>query len=317
MDNNNIKDLIILGAGPAGITAAIYATRGLLDCLILEAATIGGQLNLTETIENYPGYAKISGYELIEKFQDQLNNLDAKIKQFQEIDSVELKDKIKTIVTKEGTYKTKTVLISTGANPRKLNIPGEKEYTGKGVSYCAVCDGAFFKEKEITVIGGGNSAIEEAIYLTRFGSKVTVIHRRDQLRANKAYQQKAFNNPKIEFIWDSVPVAIEGNERSVTNLVIKNVKTDKTTNHKTDAIFPFVGTIPNTSLFKNQIKMDENGYILTDETMVTNVPGVYAAGDVRKTTLRQLVVSASDGAIAATDAIKYIEEAFEEESIKA
>lgn len=317
MDEKKIKDLIILGAGPAGVTAAIYATRGLLDCLILEAATIGGQLNLTENIENYPGYTKISGYELIEKFQEQLDNLDAQIKQFQEIDSVNLKDKIKTIVTKEGTYKTKSVLIATGANPRMLDIPGEREFTGKGVSYCAVCDGAFFKEKEITVIGGGNSAVEEAIYLTRFGSKVTIIHRRDELRANKAYQEKAFKNPKINFIWNAVPVEIEGDERSVNNLIIKNVKTGEISNHKTDGIFPFVGTIPNTTLFKNQITMDENGYILTDETMVTNIPGVYAAGDVRKTTLRQLVVSASDGAIAATDAIKYIEEVFEKDSVKA
>jgi len=316
MDNKDIKDLIILGGGPAGITAAIYATRGLLDCLILEAATIGGQLNLTETIENYPGYTKISGYELIEKFQEQLNNLDAKIKQFQEIDSVELKDKIKTIITKEGTYKTKTVLISTGANPRKLGIPGEREFTGRGVSYCAVCDGNFFKEKEIAVIGGGNSAVEEAIYLTRFASKVTVIHRRDSLRANKAYQEKAFNNPKINFIWNSVPIEIEGNERSINNLIIKNTQTNEITNLKLDGVFPFVGTIPNTSLFKGQIDTDENGYILTNETMSTNIPGVYAAGDVRKTNLRQLVVSASDGAIAASDAIKYIEEIFEKDSIK-
>ncbi|MGD9580590.1 MAG: thioredoxin-disulfide reductase [Vampirovibrionia bacterium] len=317
MDNNKPKDLVILGGGPAGITAAIYATRGLLDCVILEAATIGGQLNLTEHIENYPGYAKISGYELIEKFQEQLNNLNVNIKQFQEIEHINFTDKIKTITTKEGSYKTKTILIATGANPRKLEIKGEREYTGRGVSYCAVCDGAFFKEKVITVIGGGNSAVEEAIYLTRFGSKVYIVHRRDKLRANKAYQEKAFNNPKIEFVWNAVPVEIEGNEKGVTNLVIKNVQNNEIKNLSTDGVFPFVGTIPNTLLAEGQIELDENGYIPTDENMRTNVDGVYAAGDVRKTTLRQLVVSASDGAIAATDAIKYIEEVFEKDSIKA
>lgn len=317
MQESKLKDLIIIGGGPAGVAAAIYASRGMIDCIVLDAATLGGQLNWTETIENYPGYVKITGFELIEKFRAQLDNLNVEIKQFQEIQDVSLTEKIKVINTLDGSFKAKTVLICTGANPKKLNVPGEKEYTGKGVSYCAVCDGAFFKGKEIAIIGGGNSAIEEGLYLTRYASKVTVIHRRNELRASKTYQEKILNHPKTEFIWDSVVEEVQGNNKNVTNLVIKNVKTGEISNFKTDGVFPYIGSNPNTELFKGQITLDKQGYILTDETMATNILGVYAAGDVRKTTLRQLVVSASDGAIAATEAIKYIDQVFKENSIPA
>lgn len=317
MEESRIRDFIILGGGPAGVSAAIYAARGMIDCFILDTATLGGQLNWTETIENYPGYLKISGFELIEKFREQLENLNVEIKQFQEIQKVDLTQQIKIIETLEGTYRAKSILIATGANPRKLGIPGEKEFTGRGVSYCAVCDGAFFKEKNITVAGGGNSAIEESLYLTRYASSVTIVHRRDELRASKAYQEKVLNHPKIKFIWNSVIEEIKGNDRAVTDIMVKNVKTGKIEEYKTDGVFPYIGANPNTGLFKGQINLDETGYILTDETMKTNVAGVYAAGDVRKTNLRQLVVSASDGAIAATDAIKYLDEVFEENSIPA
>ena len=317
MKETKIKDLIIIGGGPAGMAAAIYASRGMLDCIILDKMTLGGQLNYTEKIENYPGYMSISGFDLTEKFREQLENLNTEVKQFQEIQKVELTNKIKTIETLDESYMAKTVLLCTGASPRKLNIPGEKEYSGRGVSYCAVCDGAFFKGKDICVSGGGNSAVEEALYLTRFANSVTIIHRRNELRANKSYREKAFKNPKIKFLWDSVIEEIKGSDKSVDSIEVKNIKTGEITNLKTDGIFPYIGTIPNTELFKGQIELDLNGYIICNERMATNVPGVYAAGDVRTTTLRQIVVSASDGAIAATDAIKYIDEVFEESSIPA
>lgn len=316
MSEKEIRDFVIIGGGPAGITAAIYATRGLLDCVILEAATIGGQLNWTQSIENYPGYTHITGFELIQKFQGQLESLNVDIQQFQEIQSVNLTEKIKEIKTLEKTYLARGVLICTGSSPRKLGIPGEKELTGRGVSYCAVCDGAFFKDKVITTVGGGNSAIEESLYLTKYASKVYIVHRRDQLRASKVYQEKVLSNPKIEVLWDSIPLEIQG-ENSVNNLVIKNVKTGEVTNHKTDAVFPYIGSNPNTGLFKDQIELDERGHLLCNANMETNITGVYGAGDVRKTNLRQLVVSASDGAIAATSAIKYIDEAFQERSVPA
>lgn len=317
MEQTNLKDLIILGGGPAGVAAAIYASRGMLDCIIIETATIGGQLNWTQTIENYPGYPTITGFELIEKFQEHLNKLNVEVIQFQEIQKVDLKSNIKSITTSDKEFKAKTVIIGTGANPKKLNIPGEKDYTGRGVSYCAVCDGAFFKGKNIAVIGGGNSAIEEGIYLTRFAETVSIIHRRNELRADKIYTKKAMENPKIQFIWDSVPIEIQGNDKNVTNLIIKNVKTNETSNLPINGVFPYIGSSPNTELFKTQIELDNNNFILTKEDMSTNIPGVFAAGDVRKTKLRQLVVSASDGAIAATTAIKYLDEVFNKNIIPA
>jgi thioredoxin reductase (NADPH) len=317
MENNKILDLLILGGGPAGVTSAIYASRGSLDCLILDTATIGGQLNWTQAIENYPGYPTINGYELIEKFQEQLNKLNVEVKSFQGIQSVDLTSNIKVVETLEGTYKAKTIILCTGANPKKLGVKGEAEFIGRGVSYCAVCDGAFFKGKDIAVIGGGNSAVEEAIYLTRFASSVTIIHRRDELRANKLYQKRAMENPKMKFIWDSVIEEIIGDVKGVNKIILKNLKTNEISELNTSGVFPYVGTSPNTPLFKNQINLDESGYILCNNDMSTNVPGVFTAGDVRKTTLRQIVVSASDGAIAATSAIKYLDEILQENTITA
>lgn len=317
MKETTMRDLIILGGGPAGIAAAIYASRGMLDCLILETATLGGQLNLTQTIENYPGYPTITGFELIDKFQEQLSKLDVEIAQFQEIKSIDITNKIKVVHTLDKTYKAKAIIICTGATPKKLGIKGELEFIGRGVSYCAVCDGAFFKEKNIAVIGGGNSAIEESLYLTRFAKNVTIIHRRDSLRADKLYQRKAMEHPKINFIWDSVPQEIQGTEKGVTNMVLKNVQTGEISDFKVDGIFPYIGTSPNVTLFKDQIDLDPNGYILCKDDMSTSAPGVFAAGDVRKTILRQIVVSASDGAIAATSVIKYLDEVFDEDTIPA
>jgi thioredoxin reductase (NADPH) len=312
MTESKIYDLIILGAGPAGISAAIYAARGMIECLLLEKMTTGGQLNLTQDIENYPGYLTVKGFELIEKFQEQLNKHNIPVKQFQEVQSINLTDTIKTVTTIEQIYKAKTIIISTGANPKKLNITGEKEYTGRGVSYCAVCDGAFFKDKDICVIGGGNSAAEEGLYLTRFARSVTIIHRRDQLRASRLYQQKLFQHPKLHFLWDTIPLEIQGDEKGVKNIVVKNVKTNDISNYNISGVFPYVGTTPNTDHFKDQIELDDRGYLLCKEDMSTSIPGVFGAGDVRNTPLRQIVVSASDGAIAATSAIKYLDAIQEE-----
>jgi len=312
MSNKISTDLVILGGGPAGISAGIYAARGMIKTIILETTTLGGQLNWTQTIENYPGHSSTTGADLIERFEEQLNSLNVNIVTFQEILNVDLLSETKVITTSEKTYLAKAVIISTGAGPKKLGIPGEMEFTGMGVSYCAVCDGAFFKEKEICVIGGGNSAIEEGVYLTKFASKVNIVHRRDTLKASKLYQQKAISNPKINFIWNTVAVEIQGTPKGVNNIVLKNVNTKETTNLKTDGVFPYIGTKANTDLFKHQIKLDNNGYIITNAEMTTSIPGVFAAGDVRKTPLRQIVVSASDGAIAATSAIRYIDELYEE-----
>lgn len=315
MSEDKIYDLIILGGGPAGITAAIYASRGMLDCTILDTTTIGGQLNYTQDIENYPGFPSIKGYELIQKFQEQLQKLNVDIKQFQELKEVNLKDTIKTITTVDKTYKAKTVILCTGASPRKLGIKGEKELIGMGVSYCAVCDGAFFKEKDIAVVGGGNSAIEEALYLTRFAKKVYIIHRRDALRASKVYQKRLFENPKIKMIWDSVAEEIEGDIKGVNNLKIKNLKTNEISDLKVNGIFPYIGADPNTKLFKDQVNMDNRGYLICEENMYAGTPGVYGAGDVRLTPLRQIIVSGADGAIAATSAIKYLDEVFDEKTV--
>jgi thioredoxin reductase (NADPH) len=312
MEESRIYDLIILGGGPAGVSTAIYAARGMLNCIILEKMTTGGQLNWTQDIENYPGFTTIKGFELIEKFQEQLVTHNIPIEQFQEIQKVDLKSKIKTVTTLDKVFKAKTIVICTGASPRKLGVKGENEFIGRGVSYCAVCDGAFFKEKKVSIVGGGNSAAEEGLYLTRFASEVNIIHRRDTLRASRLYQKRLIDHPKLNFIWNTVVEEIQGTEKGVNNLVIRNVKTGEISNHKTDGIFPYIGTLPNTELFKDQIELDESGYLICKEDMSTILPGVFGAGDVRKTPLRQIVVSASDGAIAATSAIKYLDAVFEE-----
>lgn len=317
MENSKVYDLLILGGGPAGITAAIYAARGMIDCLIIDTTTIGGQLNYTQEIENYPGFVSVKGYELIMKFQEQLNQLNVKVEQFQEIQSVDITSKIKEVKTLTNTFRGKTILICTGASPKKLGVNGEKEFLGRGVSYCAVCDGAFFKGKKLAVVGGGNSAVEEGLYLTRFAESVTMIHRRDSLRACRVCQARVLKHPQINFIWDSVVEEVQGNEKGVNNLVVKNIKTGEISNLPIDGLFPYIGASPNTKLFEGQLDMDESGYLLCKEDMSTNVDGVFGAGDVRKTPLRQIVVSASDGAIAATSAIKYIDNICEKETLLA
>ncbi|HBG50003.1 MAG TPA: thioredoxin-disulfide reductase [Cyanobacteria bacterium UBA9971] len=300
-------DLLILGGGPAGLTAALYGGRGLLKTAIVDTGVTGGQLTNILEIENYPGFPIISGYDLVEKIEEHADKFNIEKFIMQEIKKVDLVSPIKTIETTENIFKAKTVVIATGAKLMKIGVPGEIELIGRGVSYCAVCDGAFFRDKEVCVIGGGNAAVEEALYLTRFASKVNIIHRRDALRAERMYQERAAANPKINFIWDTVVTSVNGTDK-VESISVQNVKTGENSELKTDAVFPYIGYSPNTELFREQIKLDSKGFIETDINLATSCEGVFAAGDVRVSPLRQVVISAADGAISATSAVKYLEE---------
>lgn len=304
--NNYEFDIVILGGGPAGLSAAIYAARGAASAAIIDTSMLGGQPTNYLELENYPGFGIVDGFDLMEKFEQHVDRFGVEKFPMQEIEKIDLIPQIKTIQTKEGIFKAKTVIIATGAQAKKLGIPGEKEFTGRGVSYCAVCDGAFYKEKTVAVVGGGNAAVEEAMYLTKFASKVYIIHRRDALRADKIVQERAFKNEKIEFIFDTIPKEVLG-ENVVNTLVLENVKTNKITNLQTDGVFPYVGYSPNIDGFQGQLNQDEAGFIITDESMQTSVDGVFAVGDVRKTPLRQVITAASDGAVGAVYAIKYLE----------
>lgn len=308
---SNIYDVIIIGAGPAGLSAGLYAGRARLKTLIIEKEKEGGQIVQTSEVENYPGCIEgESGPTLIERMAKQAEGFGAE-KAYDTIEEVDLTSSIKTIKGQKNEYKAKTVIIATGASPRLIGCPGEKDYTGKGVSYCATCDGAFFEDFEIYVVGGGDTAVEEALYLTKFGRKVTIIHRRDELRAAKSIQEKAFANKKVDFIWNSVVKEVKG-DGILNSIVLENRKTGEETEIKaaeedgTFGLFVFVGYTPKTGIFEGIIDM-EKGYIKTDDNMKTNVEGVFAAGDVRVKSLRQVVTAAADGAIAAVQAEKYIE----------
>lgn len=289
-----LYDLIIIGGGPAGLTAAIYAQRAKLNCLLLEKVGLGGQIALSDVIENYPGVGSLSGAELMAKFEEQARSFGAQIN-FAEVEKVEDKGSYRTVKTTSEELKTKTVLIATGAKPRKLGVPGEAIFAGKGVSYCATCDGFFFRGKDVVVVGGGDTAVKEAVYLSKLAQKVTVIHRRDQLRAEKIIQEKAFAQPNINFIWNSVVTEISGQEK-VSSVKVKNVKTNIETDLKTDGVFIFIGITPNADFI--DAAKDKNGFIITDKFMATSMPGVYAAGDVRDTPLRQVATAVGDAAIA-------------------
>ncbi len=297
-------DTVILGGGPAGLSAAIYAGRGAVSTAIVDLNMLGGQPSNYLELENYPGFSLVGGYDLMEKFEEHADKFGVQKYPMQEIQSVDLKSK--TIVTNEYEFKAKTIIIATGAQAMKLGVAGEKEFVGRGVSYCAVCDGAFYRNKVVAVVGGGNSAVEEAMYLTKFADKVYVIHRRNELRADKIVQERAFKNEKIEFVWDSVVKEIKG-ENLVNTVVLENVKTKEISNLPVNGVFPYIGITPNVENFSGQLEQDAAGFIITDETMSTSVEGVFAVGDVRKTPLRQVITAASDGAIGAVYAVKYIE----------
>lgn len=304
--NNYGFDTLILGGGPAGLSAAIYAARGACTTAIIDTSMLGGQPTNYLELENYPGFGLIDGFDLMEKFEQHVDKFGVAKFPMQEIESVDLTSKIKTIITKEANFQAKTIIIATGAQPRKMDIPGEQEFTGRGVSYCAVCDGAFYKEKTVAVVGGGNAAVEEAMYLTKFADKVYIIHRRDALRADKIVQERAFKNEKIEFIFDTIPKEVLG-KNTVDTLVMENIKTKEVTNLEVDGVFPYIGYNANTESFNGQLKQDNAGFIITDETMQTSIDGVFAVGDVRTTPLRQVITAAADGAVGAVHAIKYLE----------
>ncbi|HHW57873.1 MAG TPA: thioredoxin-disulfide reductase [Clostridia bacterium] len=302
-----LYDCLIIGGGPAGLSAAIYASRAKLNTVVFEKSKIGGQAAITDDIENYPGsMEEATGPKIVKRMREQAEFFGTQFI-MEEIRGIDINGKIKKVVTNRWCYEGKTIIIATGAEHIRLNVPGEKEFIGKGVSYCATCDADFFTDLDVIVVGGGDSAIQEALYLTKFAENVTILHRRDKLRANKCLQDKAFKNPKIKFIWNSVVEKIEG-DGIVEKVIIRNVKTGELNEVKTDGVFVFIGMKPTTEIFKDLIDMDEKGYILTDENMRTNVPGVFAAGDCRAKLLRQIVTAAADGAIAAVAAERYIEE---------
>lgn len=311
-----IYDVIILGAGPAGLSAGLYAGRSRLSTLLIEKGQDGGQIAITNDIENYPGQMLEgeSGPSLIERMTQQAAKFGVE-RVSDTIKEVSFEGEVKTVKTEKAEYQAKNVIIATGAHARPIGCKGEKEYMGKGVSYCATCDANFFEDFEVYVVGGGDSAVEEAMYLTKFARKVTIIHRRNELRAAKSIQEKAFANPKIEFFWDSVVEEIYG-EDILQGMVVKNVKTGETRKVEADpddgmfGLFGFIGTVPNSEVFKGAVDMDERGYIKADEDMHTNVTGVYAAGDVRIKSLRQVVTAAADGAIAAVQVERSLSDYF-------
>lgn len=303
---SGIFDTIIIGGGPAGLSAGLYAARSRMKTLIIERAKYGGQATTTDELENYPGSIEnCTGTTLSQRMRKQAEEFGTEFLK-EEVVSVDLEGAVKTIKCRNGEYKAKTVIIATGATPRLGGFKNELELRGKGVSYCATCDADFFTDLDIAVIGGGDSAITEAIYLAKFGETVTVIHRRDSLRAAKSLQEKAFANPKIKFIWDSVVEEANGDE-ILESLTVKNIKTGEVSELEVNGCFVFVGYLPITELFKGKINMTDRGDIITDANMKTNIPGVFAAGDVREKSLRQVITAAADGAIAATQAEHYIE----------
>lgn len=300
------RELVIIGGGPAGMTAAIYGRRAGLDVLLLERGATGGQINTTEEIENWPGVQHATGPELGNMFREHVLKFKTEIRSV-EVKKVELRDDSKIVVTDKGEIKAEAVIIATGAYFRRLGCPGEAELIGQGVSYCAVCDGAFFEDEVIAVVGGGNTAVEEGVYLTKFASKVYIIHRRDEFRADRAAIERALANPKIEPIWNSVVEKVEGNGM-VENLVLKNVKTNEISNLPVAGVFMFVGQSPYDECVRGLVKAAKDGWIIVNEGMETSVEGIFAAGDVCNKQLRQVVTAASDGAIAALSASAYINE---------
>lgn len=301
-------DVIIIGGGPAGLTAGLYASRARLRTLLIENGLFGGQMTTTETIDNYPGFPEgVTGEELSRLMEEQAKRFGTETVNDQ-VAEVTLEGAQKRVRTAESNYLCKTLIICTGAEYRKLGVPGEKEFAGKGVSYCATCDGAFFKDSQIVVVGGGDSALTEALFLTKFVKELTIIHRRDALRATKIYQERAMANPKIKFLWNSVVQEIKGDD-VVRAVVVKNVKTGEVKEFPTDGAFLFVGLLPRTQFLKGLVEMDEAGYILTNDRCETSVKGIFAAGDCRKKLLRQVSTSVGDGATAAFAAEKYLEEA--------
>jgi len=298
-------DIIIVGGGPGGLTAGMYGARSALKTLIIERYLPGGQVANTELIEDYPGFESISGQELATRMSEHAKKFGAEIIS-EDVSEVYCENSDRIVVTDQEKYKALAVIIATGGQPRKLGVPGEEQFAGRGVSYCAICDGPFFKDQVIAVVGGGDAAVEEANFLTKYGSEVYIIHRRDELRAQKIIQERAFKNQKIEFAWDSVVEKIDGKQK-VESLTLKNKKTGEVSQLEVGAVFIFVGFVPNSGLVREKLNLNPNGYILTNQRMETNIPGIYAIGDVRAQLCRQVTNAVGDGTTAAVAADKYIE----------
>jgi thioredoxin reductase (NADPH) len=306
-----IYDVIIIGGGAAGLTAGIYLARARMDALLIEKMSPGGRAILTETIENYPGFPHgIAGPELMQKIEEQAVRFGLKI-EYGEVIQVEIKeekqDKIKIVKTDNQEYKALAIIVASGAEARKLGVPGEEKLRGRGISYCATCDAPFFQNQKVVVVGGGDTALEESLYLTKFAREITIIHRRDRLRATKILQERIFSNKKINIAWDSIVIKILGQEK-VEGVLIKNIKTGQERGIFSQGVFMFVGDLPNTKFLEGVIKLDNRDYIVTDDNMMSSHEGIYACGDVRKKILRQVVTACGEGATAAFAAEKYIEE---------
>mgnify|MGYP001377384611 CR=1 FL=1 len=306
MSEEKVFDVIIAGAGPAGLTAAVYASRANLSTLMIERGIPGGQMANTEDVENYPGFDHILGPDLSNKMFEHAKKFGAEY-QYGDIKEIRDGDEWKTVLTADKEYKARAVIVATGAEYKKLGVPGEEEFGGRGVSYCAVCDGAFFKGKELVVVGGGDSAVEEGVYLTRFASKVTIVHRRDKLRAQKILQQRAFENGKVDFIWNHVVKEIVGENGKVTGVKLVHTQTGEERDFKTDGVFIYIGMLPLNDAVKELGITNSEGYIVTNEKMETDIPGIFAAGDIREKMLRQIVTATGDGSIAAQSAQHYVE----------
>lgn len=315
MSEEKIYDVIIAGAGPAGMTAAVYTSRANLSTLMIERGMPGGQMANTEDVENYPGFESILGPDLSTKMFEHAKKFGAEYA-YGDIKEIIDNGDTKTVIAGSKQYKAYSVIISAGAEYKKVGVPGEKELSGRGVSYCAVCDGAFFKGKELYVIGGGDSAVEEGVYLTRFASKVTIVHRRDELRAQKILQDRAFANDKVDFIWNHTIKSINDKDGKVGSVTLVSTQNGEEQELPADGVFIYIGMIPLSKPFSNLGITNENGYIETNERMETKVPGIFAAGDIREKTLRQIVTATGDGSIAAQTAQHYVEELKEELKIK-
>jgi thioredoxin reductase (NADPH) len=306
--NGNSKHvkMLVLGSGPAGLSAALYAARAELAPVVLTGTQLGGQAALTFTIENYPGFPEgVGGAQLGELFQKQAEYFGATV-EFDSAYEVDLSQRPFKVATDNGEYKADTLLVTTGASPNHLKIPGETELTGRGVSYCATCDGWFFKDKKVVVVGGGDSAVEEGLFITRYASSVTIVHRREELRASPILQKRAMEHPKVNFLWNTVVTEVIGTDK-VEAVRLKNVKSGEESIYETDGLFIFIGHTPNTQMFKGQLEMDDLGYIKVNDKMETNVAGVYAAGEAADPHFRQVVTSAGMGAAAAIQATRFLE----------
>ncbi|MDI6824795.1 MAG: thioredoxin-disulfide reductase [Bacillota bacterium] len=310
-----VYDVVVLGAGPAGLTAAIYAGRARLDTVVIDHGVPGGQVATTDMVENYPGFPQgVSGAELAGLMNEQAERFGARI-EMAEAEGLAREGDVWRVDTSEGPYRARAVIVATGTRPRELGVPGEKEFRGRGISYCATCDGAFFRDKPVVVVGGGDSAVTEAEFLTRFASHVTIVHRRDQLRAARSLQERVLDNPKISVRWNAVVTSFLGEDR-LQRVRLRDVKAGTESEVEAEGAFIYVGLLPNTSFLNGVVPLDEGGYLVTDEAMALPVPGLFAAGDVRRKRLRQVATAVGDGAVAAMAAEEYIVGKFGRKPVK-